>query len=268
MSSSEFGMLSKVKMLQLISAGVDHVPFTLIPPATTIAGNVGAYAEPIAEHVVAMTLAVYKNLLDRHDQLVNGIFEHEKENRILKGSTCVILGFGGIGKATARLLRCFGTRILAINTSGSTDEEVEFVGTLKDLESVLRLGDVIVIALPLTNSTRGLLASRELEWMKENATLVNVARAEIIDEAALFERLKAYPSFNAAIDVWWIEPTRNEKFQPIYPFLTLPNVISSPHNSGSVPNIFSKAAGYAAENVKRFCNNEQIIGVASRNDYT
>jgi len=261
-------MLSKVKMLQLISAGVDHVHLTLIPRATIIAGNVGAYAEPIAEHVVAMTLAVYKNLLDRHDQLVNGIFEHEKENRILKDSTCVILGFGGIGKATARLLRCFGTRILAINTSGSTDEEVEFVGTLKDLESVLPLGDVIVVALPLTNSTRGLLASRELEWMKENATLVNVARAEIIDEAALFERLKAYPSFNAAIDVWWIEPTRNEKFQPIYPFLTLPNVIGSPHNSGSVPNIFLKAAGYAAENVKRFYNNEQIIGVASRNDYT
>jgi phosphoglycerate dehydrogenase-like enzyme len=217
---------------------------------------------------MAMTLAVYKSLLDRHNKLMEGTFEHTKENRILKGSTCAILGFGGIGRASARLLRCFGARILAINTSGNTDEEVEFVGTLKDLEYVLRLGDVIIVAFPLTNSTRGLLARRELGWMKDNATLVNVARAEIIDEAALFERLKAHPSFNAAIDVWWTEPAENEQFRSNYPFLTLPNVIGSPHNSGSVPAALVNAVGYAAENVKRYYNNERILGVVNRNDYT
>jgi glycerate dehydrogenase len=221
----------------------------------------------MAEHVLAMILAVYKNLADRHDKLVNGVFDHESENRTLRGSICAILGFGGIGKATARLLRCFGVGILAINTSGRTEEQVQFIGTMKDIEHVLRLADIIVIALPLTHSTRGLIGKRELGWMKNNATLVNVARADIVDEAALFQKLKNYPSFNAAIDTWWVEPFSGGKFHTTHPFLTLPNVLGSPHNSGLVPMAMITAATFAAENVRRFIDHEPLQGVITRDDY-
>jgi len=265
---SELSAISKVKLLQLLSAGVDHVQFSELPPALTIASNAGAYAEQMAEHAVAMILAIYKNLLDRHHKLVRGVFDHHNYNRMLEGSACAILGFGGIGKACARRLRCLGVRILAINTSGRTDEPVEFVGTLEGLEHVLQLADIVILSIPLTKATRGLIGKRELGWMKNDATLVNVARGDIIDEAALFEKLKTHPKFNAAIDVWWAEPSGKGRFRTSYPFLKLSNVLGSPHNSGLVPNAMTVAAAYAAENVKRFLNNKRISGVINRSDYT
>jgi len=265
---SEFEMLSNVKFLQLLPAGADQVPISRIPQTITIAGNVGAYADQMAEHVVAMILAIYKNLADRHNKLVQGVFDHKNESRVLRGSTCAILGFGGIGKATARLLRCFGVRILAINTSGKTDEEVDFVGKTADLEYVLRLADIVVVTLPSTNSTRGILGNRQLGWMKDDATIVNVARAAIINEAALFEKLKTHQTFHAAIDTWWVEPMRDGKFQTNYPFLTLPNVLGSPHNSAIVPHAMEIATRFAAENVEKFLTHEPIRGVINRSDYT
>jgi len=268
LQSAEFGMISHAKMMQLLSAGADHLPFPQLPTTLTIASNAGAYAAPMAEHILAMTLAVTKNILDRQNKLKNGIFDQTNANRMLQGSTCAILGFGGIGKATARLLRCFGVKIYAVNSTGKTNEPVEFIGSLRNLEYVLRHADVVVVALPLTNSTRGLIGSRELGWMKNSAILVNVARGDIINEAALYEKLRADPSFTAAVDAWWNEPLRNGKFRTSYPFLELPNFLGSPHNSGLVPGSFTTGVAYAAENVKRFLNHEPVVGIVKRSDYT
>ena len=263
----EFGLIARAKMMQLLSAGADHIPISKLPSGLMLASNAGAYAEPMAEHVLAMILAVTKNLVDRHMKLRTGNFDQANENRMLRGSTCAILGFGGIGKATARLLRCFGVKIFALNTTGRTDEPVDFIGTLNDLEHALRLANIVIITLPLTNSTRRLIGTRQLECMKDDAILVNVARGEIIDEGALYQKLKAYPEFTAAIDAWWVEPLHDGKFHTNYPFLELPNVLGSPHNSGVVPGSFLKGTVHAAENVKRFLNHEPVLGVVRRSDY-
>lgn len=263
----EFQLIAHAKMMQLLSAGVDHIPISKLPPGIMIASNAGAYAEPMAEHVLAMVLSIRKNLVDRHMKLRAGKFDQENENRMLNGSICAILGFGGIGKATARLLRSLGVKILAVNTTGRTAEPVDFIGTLKDLERVMRQADIVIITLPLTKSTRKLITKVQLGWMKNDAILVNVARADIVDEAALYEKLKENPQFSAAIDAWWIEPLRNGKFATNYPFLELPNVLGSPHNSGVVPDSFIQGTVHAAENVKRFLNNEPVLGVVNRGDY-
>lgn len=260
-------MITHARLMQLISAGADHVPYSQLPSNLTIASNAGAYAEPMAEHVLAMILAVSKSLLDRHEKLAQGIFDQSSENRMLQGSNCAILGFGGIGRATSRLLRCFGVKIYGINTTGKTDEPIEFIGTLKDLEHILPLADIVIISLPLTNSTRKLIGHRELSWMKDDVILVNVARAQIIDEAALYERLKSSPNFTAAIDAWWVEPLTHGEFRTDYPFLELKNVLGSPHNSGITHGSFLNATRFAAENVKRFLNNEPIVGIVNRSDY-
>jgi phosphoglycerate dehydrogenase-like enzyme len=254
-------------LMQLLSAGADHIPFSQLPSNLVIAANVGAYAQQMAEHVLAMILAGYKNLFDRHGKLAKGVFDQTHANRMLQGSTGAISGFEGIGRATARLLRCFGVKIYALNTTGKTNEPVDFIGTTKDLEFVLRGADIVVITLPLMNSTRGLISSRELAWMKNDAVLVNVARGAIVDEKALYERLKEQPNFTAAIDAWWIEPLSHGEFRTDYPFLELPNVLGSPHNSGIVPGSLLTATKLAAENVKRFLKQEPVLGLIKRSDY-
>ena len=267
----EFSNIGKAKMLQLLSAGADHVPFSKLPSSLAVACNAGAYAEPMGEHILAMILALDKNLLDRHHKLKEGIFDQSNVNRRLQGSNCAILGFGGVGKAAARILRCFGVRIYAINTTGKTSEPVEFIGTTRDLDHVLQLADIIVITLPLTNATRGLIDSRELALIKDNAILINVARGQIVNEHALYQKLKTCPNFMAAIDAWWNEPDQpnmsHAEFRTNYPFLDLPNVLGSPHNSGVVPGTLSEGTRHAAENIKRFTTNERILGLVNPSDY-
>jgi glycerate dehydrogenase len=107
----ELALLGNVGLIQLLSAGADHVPYGSLPPQITIASNVGAYAEPMAEHVLAMTLTLAKNLIREHRNLAQGVFNQSRTNRMLRGMVCGILGFGGIGKATARLMRNFGMHI-------------------------------------------------------------------------------------------------------------------------------------------------------------
>ena len=253
--------------IQLLSAGLDSVDFAAIPDHVTVAGNVGAYADPIAEHVMAMTLSLAKHLQIEHAALARGQFDRPAPSLTLYGAVCGILGFGGIGQATARLMRPFGARIHAVNHSGRTAEPVDWVGTLADLDQVLATADVLVISLPLTTGTRGLIGARELGLMKPDAILINVARGAIVDERALYGHLAASPRFSVGLDAWWDEPRGGGAFHTNYPFFELPNVLGSPHNSGDVPGIEAFAARRAAENVRRFLHGETVTGVARRADY-
>jgi len=258
---------SRLKFIQLLPAGADAVDFTAIPDRLVLASNVGAYAKPIAEHVLAMTLALARRLPQRHAALARGDWDQRELLHTLDGAVCAILGFGGIGTATARLMRPFGARIHAINSSGRTSEPTEFTGTLADLDQVLAAADVVVISLPLTRATQGLIGARELRLMKPDAIVVNVARAAIVDERALYEHLRVNPQFCAGIDTWWHEPGPHSRFHTDYPFLGLPNVIGSPHNSGIVAGVLQTAARMAAENVRRYLHGEPLTGLVRREDY-
>jgi phosphoglycerate dehydrogenase-like enzyme len=264
--SEEWARINRVRLIQLISAGADHVPFSDLPSGMKIANNAGAYAEPMAEHVLAMTLALAKKLLVQHEKLSRGEFDQGSPNRTLRGATCGILGFGGIGRATARLMRAMGMEIYAVNRSGQSQEPAEFVGTLEDLEHVLRASDVVVVALPLSDTTRGLISARELGWMKPDAILINVARGPIIDEEVLYEHLKTHPDFMAGIDAWWVEPFRYGEFRMDYPFLELPNVLGSPHNSAMVPGALTEGLRRAARNVQRYLSGAQVTGIVDPED--
>ena len=255
----------RLRFVQMLSAGADSI--CTIPERLTLAGNVGAYAKPMAEHVMAMTLALAKRLPQRHAALARGEFDQSDPVLTLDGAVCAILGFGGIGTATAAHMRAFGARIHAVNTSGRTSEPVDFVGTLADLDQVLATADVLVISLPLTRRTRGLIGARQLALMKPAAILVNVARGAIIDEQALYQHLLANPEFCAGIDAWWHEPRSGSRFRTDFPFFDLPNVLGSPHNSGIVPGVLISAAARAAENVRRYLRGEPVTGVMRREDY-
>jgi phosphoglycerate dehydrogenase-like enzyme len=257
----------RLRFAQLLSAGADTVDFSALPDKLVVASNTGAYARPMAEHVMAMTLSLAKHLPQRHAAMAQGRFDQGPPALSMDGAVCAILGFGGIGIATARLMRAFGTRVYALNRTGQTTEPVDFAGTLADLGDVLPVADVVVISLPLTKVTRGLIGARELSAMKPAAVLVNVARGAIVDETALYQHLRAHPEFSAGIDTWWHEPTGDEPFRPGHPFFELPNLIGSPHNSSLVPGTVPAAARAAAENVRRYLRGENVTGLVRRSDY-
>ena len=249
-------LLAKARLIQFVTAGVDYIPLSKLPAAVPIASNGGAYSEPMAEHAVAMAFAAAKRLLVEHDKLKRGEFDQFRPNRMLAGSVCGILGFGGIGVATARLMRALGLKVHAINRRGASDEPVDWIGRESDLDALLRVSDVLMLSLPLTPKSKGLVGARELALMKPDAILINLARGEIIDEAALYNHLKATPTFTACIDAWWVEPVRSGTFRMDQPFLDLPNVVGSPHNSASVRAWRDIAMRRATENARRACEGQ------------
>jgi hypothetical protein len=107
----------------------------------------------------------------------------------------------------------------------------DWIATTARLDEMLRAADVFVVCAALTTETAGLIGERELALMQGDAIFINVARGEIVDEAALYAHLAAHPRFFAGIDAWWVEPVRHGRFAMGHPFLNLPNVIGSPHNS-------------------------------------
>jgi phosphoglycerate dehydrogenase-like enzyme len=267
LAADEPALIGNVRLVQFVNAGVDFVPLSLLPAGVPVATNGGAYAEPMAEHGLAMVLAAAKRLLIEQSELADGRFNQAARNRSLAGGVCGIFGFGGIGIALARLMRAIGMRVHAINRRGASDAPCDWIGTPERLDEMLAVSDVLAICAPLTQATAGLIGARDLELMKPDAILLNLARGEIVDEAALFSRLRAYPTFFACIDAWWVEPVRHGEFRMDHPFLTLPNVVASPHNSASVRGAGEVGLRRAIENIRRALAGETpryLVGAAER----
>lgn len=256
LGADALGQLENCGLMQCLTAGIDYLSFDDLPDEVAVAYNAGAYAEPMAEHVAAMALSAAKRLAGEHRLMKVGEFNQFVPTKKISGATCGILGYGETGREVARLMRALGMNIQAINRSGKTDETVDFIGTLDDLEKVLAASDVVVITLALTKKTDRLIRAAQLSRMKPDAILINVARGEIIDEDDLYAHLIANPAFTACLEAWWIEPVRHGRFETAHPFLDLPNVIASPHNSAMTEGALITAAERGAENVLRFLNGE------------
>ncbi len=263
----EIAHLKKPAFIQLVFAGADNMPFDLIPAGITMASNVGAFAEPIAEHVLALVLALTKNIIPYHNILAAGRFDRPLYNQELRGGVCTIIGFGGNGKAIAGAMQALGMKVYGINRSGATDVPVDFIGRISDLRKVLPLSDVVVVTTPLNRETADLIGRKELGWMKADAILINVGRGPVINQQALYEHLKTHPAFRAGIDTWWSEPDDRGELALDFPFFELPNIIGTTHCADYIPGAIARATRRALENVKRYLLGEKIRGVLDRTDY-
>lgn len=265
--NSYISKLPKLKHIQTLSAGVDLLDFNQIPDNITVCSNAGAFALPVAEHAVSMAMALSKNLLSNHLKMKNGVFDQRSPSIKLEGKMAGVLGYGGIGREIGRLCRGIGMELQVISRK-PVSENVSFSGNLDSLDMVLQSSDFVFISLPLNRYTKNLITSDKLKKMKKDAILVNVARAAIINEQDLYNHLRENPEFKAGIDVWWQEPITTGKYEMKYPFLDLPNVIGSPHNSGIVPDIDISAFMSALKNVELWMKTGKPHNVVRREDYT
>ncbi|MEO6625111.1 MAG: NAD(P)-dependent oxidoreductase [Burkholderiaceae bacterium] len=263
LDETEINRVGHLGMVQCLAAGRDRFPFQHFA-GVRVAFNPGAAAAPIAEHTLALILAAAKNLFPRHRQLVAGEFNQAGVNTRLDGGTAAVIGLGAIGSKVARLLQAFGMKVRAVNRSGNTPQPLEMCRTLAHLDEVLDQSDVAVISVELNAATKDLIGIRQLQLLRPNAILVNVSRAAVVQEDALFQHLKANPEFRAGLDVWWVEPMHAGKIELGHPFFELPNVIGSPHNSPMVEGIFVDLARAASSNIARFLDGQEPRHLADR----
>jgi glycerate dehydrogenase len=263
------GEMGNLELIQSVTAGVERFPFHLIKQGIIVCSASGALSRAIAEHAFALILALAKNIVCHTKAMREGTFDNSVQSKELLGKVIGILGFGSIGREIARIARGFAMKVFAINRSGRTDFDCDFIGTLADLDHILTKSDVIVISLPLTKTTEGLIGRHELERMKEDAILVNIARAGIIEQGDLYRHLRDNPRFKAASDVWWRYPEdrRGGTSRQDHPFHQLGNFLMTPHVATHVVGARKRMFEVAVENIRRYLNGEELMNIVRREDY-
>lgn len=258
-----------LRLVHVAGAGTDNIAIDDLPESVTVA-NTFHHEAAIAEHVVATTVSLRRGIPAADRALREGRWAspvHDPaipQPNTLQGATIGFVGFGHIGRETWRLFRAFGCEAVAVTASGSTDagaEGLRWSDDITRLGSLLRESDVVVVAAPLTEDTRGLIGERELREVGEHGIVVNVARGPVVDERALFEALFGGIIAGAAIDVWYAYPGTDGVGEPAsLPFATLPNAILTPHSSGITRQTFLGRVDDITDNIARL-----VRGVPLRN---
>jgi phosphoglycerate dehydrogenase-like enzyme len=256
----------RLKLVQVPGAGLERIDRSALPPGAALANAYG-HEVGIAEYALGAMLALTRDFVRLDAALRGGIWHSQWAVGApppppwpeLAGKTLGILGYGRIGRALARRVRAFDMEVCAIrrDVARSAADGLALLGGLEILDDVLRRADYLVIALPATAETRGLIGSPQLAMMKRTAVLVNVARAEIIDEDALYHALAEREIAAAALDVWFRYPTDAAPTHPARrPFHELPNVLLTPHVSGWTEGMLRARVRVIADNIERVARGE------------
>jgi len=265
----------KLKWIQLHWAGVERfLEVPIIQTRDVIVTNLsGAHAVQMGEYILMMLLALGHQL----PKLIDNQKAHDwPEDRWakfipfeLRGSTVGIVGYGSIGRETARLLNSFDVTVLATKRnlmqpedegytqSGMGDPQNHYVRRLYPplaLKEMLKLCDFVVVAVPLTPETRGMIGVEEIEAMKPGAFLVDVSRGGIVDHQALAEAIKNGKIGGASLDVFSEEPLPKNS-----PLWDLPKCFITPHISGITSQYDKRAIELFITNLKRYMNGEAVF---------
>jgi phosphoglycerate dehydrogenase-like enzyme len=215
-----------LRVIARVGVGFDSIDIS----AATEAGIVvtitpGANESTVADHTVAMALSLLRRLGDQDTAIRAGEWRRTGKDLAgtLSGATVGLIGYGHIGQLVAERLRPFGAEIVAYDPHARGDDDV----TLVELDELLRRSQVVSVHCPLLPETRGLIGAEELALMQPDAILLNTARGEIVDEAALISALRKGELRGAGLDVFEQEPPASDS-----PLRELPNVLLSPHNAG------------------------------------
>lgn len=218
---------TNLKFIQLTSAGYDRVPLDYIKENNIkIFNAAGVYSIPIAEHAVLKILEFYKKSRAFYEKQKRKEWDKERNILELHGKKVAIIGCGNIGGEIAKRLKAFGTEITAVDIHSVSNEYVDRFENIENLKEVLKKSDIVILTLPLTDSTRGLINRECFSVINRNCLLVNVSRGAVINQADLIDALQDGKIAGAALDVFEDEPLPQNN-----PLWDMENVIITPHNS-------------------------------------
>ena len=265
------------------SAGVGHMLYPEMVASPVVMTNArGLSADTIAEHVLALVLALFRRLplaFERQTQRVwaqDEMVAHATSgvpvtatdrdsalppNRTVAGAHVLIVGLGGIGRAVAVRVLALGAAVTGVRrqADGPLPPGVAAVHPPSALHDLLPTADVVVLTAPQTAATRNLIGAPELKLMKETAVVVNVSRGALIDEDALADALRRRVIAAAALDVF-----RDEPLGPAHDLWTVPNLLITPHYAGFRSDHWQAAIDLFADNLRRFDKGEPLINVVDK----
>ena len=220
---------ARMRWLQLFTMGYDQVERYGAPRGVTIANAGDAYAPTVAEHALALLLALVRRLPEAQRNAVQQRWDQSFAPRVatLNDATVTVLGFGNIGREIAARLRPFGARILAVSRTGRADARADEMFPVDRLHEALGRSDALIVAAPLTPQTRRIVDASALAALPPHALVVNIARGGLIDHDALRAALDARRLGGAGLDV-----TDPEPLPPDDPLWSHPDVIITPHVAG------------------------------------
>jgi phosphoglycerate dehydrogenase-like enzyme len=251
----------KLRWVQAIGAGVDHLRDTGMPDDVVVTNAVGVAAVPIAEFVIARLLGVWKRIADL-DELQR---RHEWKatfGRLFDGSTVGVIGLGAIGTAVAVRARALGARTIGIRRTyrpGDTSPACDELFGTDALLEVLARCDAVVLSAPATPDTENMFDAATFSAMRPGAVFCNVARGSLVDERALIDALTSGHLGAAILDV-----ARSEPLPPDDPLWDAPNIYISPHSSASQDRYLEALFELFAENLGRYARGEQLRNVVDR----
>jgi phosphoglycerate dehydrogenase-like enzyme len=260
-----------LKLVQVPGAGLDRIDRSAIPQGARLA-NVYGHENGIAEYVMGAMIALTRDFARLDLALRKGDWQSQWAIGVapppvwpeLAGKTIGILGYGRIGQAVARRARAFDMKICAVrqDVRRSVEDNVAFLGGPEATDEIIGQSDYVLIAMPATDATIGLMDRRRLGLMKSTAFLINVARAEIVDEDALYDALAKRSIAGAVLDVWYHYPRETGPTRPATrPFHELPNVLMTPHVSGWTDGMIDTRARLIAENIRRVAHHETPLNL-------
>jgi glycerate dehydrogenase len=251
--------LPRLRLIAVAATGTDNIDLDYCRSHNIGVVNVRGYAvRTVPEHVLALVLALRRNLLAFRTDVERGLWERAHQFCLLThpisdlfDSTMGVIGYGALGQATARLASAVGMKMLVAEHKGAAairDGRTPF-------ETVLRDSDVISLHAPLTPQTRGMIGRAELMSMRKTSVLINCARGGLVDENALGEALKNGIIAGAGVDVLSQEPPSSATPNPLLK-LALPNLIVTPHVAWASREAMQMLADQLIENIEAFQRRE------------
>lgn len=244
-----FDRCPNLKLINYLGIGAGNfINIQKASAAGVIVTNTPGYGNnTVAEHALALLLAVAKHVCRGNSDLRAGIFDQSRMSLELAGKTIGLIGLGGIGERMAVLCRALGMRVVCWTRHPSPARAERSGVRFVELEDLLKSADIISLHLALNEETRGLLGRKELQLLKPNSIFINTARAELVDTLALTELLQSGYLAGAGIDVFDREPLAEDN-----PLLGLDNVVMTPHTGFNSPDAVINILHMTVSNLEQF----------------